>query len=415
VDREIDAGLRRRRVIRRVVVLAGTIGVGAGLLALAAEWLRPSIHRSRSRFAVVQRGDLEATLLASGTVVPASERVLSSPVDARIERILRQPGELLSEGDSILELDTSGARLQLEKLEEQLAQTENDRAQQELELQDTVDDLQSRIETHGLDLEIARYRLEQSRKLDTEGLISEEKLKEAEVEVKKAAIRLARYEEQIASARRTHEARLERLALDAGILRKERDDARRRLDLATTRSPASGVLTWVVEEAGATVGTGDVLARIADLDSFRVEGSVADAYAGRLEVGRPVRIPVDDEALSGNVVAILPTIESGAVRFTVDLDDPSHRALRHNLRVDILVVTGSRRGVLKAPRGPYIQGGGDRHQVFVVRGDRARRVDIRLGLIGHEFYEVVEGLDEGDEVVLSDMRDYLHAREVRLK
>jgi HlyD family secretion protein len=415
VDREIDAGLRRRRVIRRVVVLAGTIGVGAGLLALAAEWLRPSIHRSRSRFAVVQRGDLEATLLASGTVVPASERVLSSPVDARIERILRQPGELLSEGDSILELDTSGARLQLEKLEEQLAQTENDRAQQELALQDTVDDLQSRIETHGLDLEIARYRLEQSRKLDTEGLISEEKLKEAEVEVKKAAIRLARYEEQIASARRTHEARLERLALDAGILRKERDDARRRLDLATTRSPASGVLTWVVEEAGATVGTGDVLARIADLDSFRVEGSVADAYAGRLEVGRPVRIPVDDEALSGNVVAILPTIESGAVRFTVDLDAPSHRALRHNLRVDILVVTGSRRGVLKAPRGPYIQGGGDRHQVFVVRGDRARRVDIRLGLIGHEFYEVVEGLDEGDEVVLSDMRDYLHAREVRLK
>ena len=177
----------------------------------------------------------------------------------------------------------------------------------------------------------------------------------------------------------------------------------------------AGAITYPWKADGATVGTGEVLARIADLDSFRVEASVADAYASRLEVGRPVRVLIDDEPLPGRVSGILPTIESGAVRFTVDLDEPSHPGLRHNLRVDVLVVTGFRADVLRAPRGPYIQGGGDEHQVFVVRGDRARRTDIRLGLIGHEFYEIVEGLEEGDEIVLSDMRDYLHAREVRVK
>ena len=68
-----------------------------------------------------------------------------------------------------------------------------------------------------------------------------------------------------------------------------------------------------------------------------------------------------------------------------------------------------------APRGPWVGQGGERHQVFVVRADRAVRTDVRLGIVGHESYEVLDGLDEGDEIILSDMRDYLHAREIRLK
>ena len=415
MDREIDLVTRRRRLIRRVSLGAATVVVTGGLLVLAAEWLRPSIHRARSRFATVERGDLEAILQASGTVVPAAERVLSSPVEARIERILKLPGELLNEGDPILALDTAAARLKLESLEEKLAQNENDRVQKKLELEDSLDDLTSRIESSRLDLEIAHYRLEQNRKLDVDSLVPMEKLKESEVELKKATIQLQRLEEQVASAGRVHQARLDRLALDAGILRKERDDARRRLELATTRAPVSGVLTWVNQEAGATVGVGDVLARIADLDSFRVEASVADAYASRLETGQPVRVLIGQEPLPGRVSAVLPTIESGAVRINVELDDPAHPGLRHNLRVDVLVVTGFRAGVLKAPRGPYIQGGGDRHQVFVVNADRVRRTEVRLGLIGHEYYEVVEGLEAGDEIVISDMRSYEHAHEVRLK
>jgi HlyD family secretion protein len=415
MDREIDLATRRRRLIRRLTIGTAIVVVTGGLLVLAAGWLRPSIHRARSRFATVERGDLEAILQASGTVVPASERVISSPVEARIERILELPGELLKEGDPILELDTAAARLQIERLEEQLAQVENDGVQKKLELEDSLDDLTSRIETGRLDLEIAAYRLEQNRKLDIDGLVPAEKLRESEVELKKATIQLQRLEEQVASARRVHRARLDRLALDASILRKERDDARRRLELATTCAPVSGVLTWVNQEVGATVGVGDVLARIADLDSFRVEASVADAYASRLETGQPVRVLIEKEPLPGRVSAVLPTIESGAVRINVELDDPAHSRLRQNLRVDVLVVTGFRADVLRAPRGPYIQGGGDRHHVFVVNGERVRRTDVRLGLVGHEYYEVVEGLEDGDEIVISDMRNYQHARELRLK
>ena len=158
-----------------------------------------------------------------------------------------------------------------------------------------------------------------------------------------------------------------------------------------------------------------MLARIADLKSFRVEAEVADAYASRLEVGQNVWVLIDDERLSGRVAQIQPTIEAGTVTFNVDLDEPSHGLLRHNLRADVLVVTGQRADVLKAPRGPYIRGGGREHLVFVVDTDRARRTEVTIGLVGHKHFEVVAGLSEGDEIIVSDMENYVHTGEVRLK
>jgi HlyD family secretion protein len=415
MDREIDIGVRRRRLARRIAVAVVTVVTACGLLVLAADWLRPSIKRSRTRFAVVERGNLEATLHASGTVIPAYERVISCPVDARVERVLRKPGEVVEEGTEILELDTSATRLQLERLEEQLAQNRNDRLQRRLQLEEEVSKLESRIESQRLDLEIARFRLERKNKLWADGLISEETLKEAEVAVKKAEIELRRLDEEVVAERRLNEAKLERLALDASILRKERDDARRQLDLADTGAPVAGVLTSVFKEEGATVQRGEILARIADLESFRVEAKISDAYASRLEVGQDVNVLIDEVSLLARVSGILPTIEEGTVGFTVDLANPSHAMLRQNLRVDVLVVTARRADVLKAPRGPYIRGGGDRHRVFVVESERALRTDVTIGLVGHEFYEIVDGLEEGDEIIISDVRDYLHTSKVRMK
>ena len=127
MDRELDISFRRRRTTRRVLAVAATLIAAGGLYALGSHWLRPSVHRSRVRSGTVERGDLEATLTASGTVMPAAERVLASPLETRIERVLRRPGQVLEEGDAILELDTSATRLQLERLGEKLAQNENDR------------------------------------------------------------------------------------------------------------------------------------------------------------------------------------------------------------------------------------------------------------------------------------------------
>lgn len=412
MDRELDPVYRRRLLARRAAIALLGVGGLAAVLVLLPGWLRPSVDGARLRTGIVSRGPVEGTIEASGAVAPAFEKALSSPVEARVVRILKRPGESVAPGEEVLELDTSASRTELDRFDDLLAQKETEREELRLALEDELADLRSRIETGSLDVEILRYRLEQDRKLAADGLLAEEALREAEVSAKKAEIGLRQLEDSLERTRRTHAARLRSVELDLDILRGQRESARRELELATARADRAGIVTWVVPEEGSTVRRGEVIARIADLDSFGVEATVSDVHAARLETGLPVRVRLDGEVLTGRLSGVHPTIENGAVRFDVALDEPSHPKLRNNLRVEVLVVTGSRSDALRLPRASFPAGAAA--PVFVVDGDRAVRRPVRFGLSGYEHVEVLEGLLAGEEVVLSDMSQYLHLEAVTI-
>ena len=414
MDRELDASFRRRLIGRRVAWAGASVALVVAVLLFLPGWLRPSVERDRIRTGKVDRGPVEGVVEASGMVIPAFEGVLSSPVEARVEKILKRPGEVVRQGEEIVALDMGASRLTLERLEDQLAKKVNEQEQLRLSLEKSLSDLRGQIERQKLDAEAAQYRAEGNQKLRGDGLVSEQMLKASEVEAKKARIELAQLEESVRNARRSTDAQLRGLELDLAILRKERDEARRQLLLASTRSDRAGVLTWVVLQEGATVQRGQVIAKIADLDSFRVEATVSDIHASRLRSGLPVRVMLDGQPLSGTLAQIDPTIENGAVKFFVDLDEPKHSKLRNNLRLDVLVVTDSKSNVLRVPKGPFTAGG-SKEPVFVIEGDQAIRREVRFGISGYDHFEVIDGLDVGDEVILSDMREYTRLAEVKLK
>jgi len=414
MDRELDAGTRYRQVGRRAAWGGGTIALVVVVLLLLPGWLRPSIARGEIRTGRVDRGPVEGIVEASGTVIPAFESVISSPVEARVAKVLKRPGEVVKAGEAVLVLDTSASKLDLEKLEDQLAKKANEQQQLRINLEKSLIDLKGQIERQKLDSEGASYRAEQNRKLRMDGLVSEQTARVSEADAKKAKIELEQLQASVDSARRSTDAQLQGVELDLVTLRKERDDARRLLELATTRSDRSGVLTWVVPQEGTTVRRGDVIARIADLDSFRVEATVSDVHSSRLHAGQPVRVMVDGKPMNGRLAQIDPTIDNGAVKFKVDLDDAKNPNLRNSLRVDVLAVTDSRLHAVRVPKGPFAQGGVT-EPVFVVQGDHAVRRTVRFGISGYDAYEVLDGLIPGEEVILSDMKDYVHLQRVNLK
>jgi HlyD family secretion protein len=239
-------------------------------------------------------------------------------------------------------------------------------------------------------------------------------LKEAELAAAQAAIELEQLDRSREIARAANEAEVEGLALEAANLRARRADAWRERQRGTARAEHDGVVTWTLTEEGATVRRGDPIARVADLSAFRVEGSVADVNAPRMSVGLPARVDVGDLKLRGSVSAIDPSIRDGVMTFTVALEDKSNAALRPNLRVDVFVLAEQKARALRVGRGPFAAGEGTQN-VFVLRGGTARRTRVKLGAASPTHLEVLEGLAEGDEVIVSDMTDYLHAREIRIR
>ena len=414
MDRPLDEHSARRNRLSRIakIVLPGV--ACAALLILLPAWMRPSLARDRIRTTRVTTGTIEAVITASGLVAPGIERVLSSPLDARVLRILKRPGAELKRGEAVVELDVSQSRLALEKVVTDSEMKGNQQTQMRLTLERTLRALDVQIELKSVELQSLQTRLDSQRQLFDSGLVSRDALRQVELDVKQAQVTLAQLEGDRRSTERSTELQFEGLGLERATIDRDVAEARHMLDLATTKSDRDGVLTWVLPQEGALVHRGDVIARIADLTSYRVNASVSDVHAANLRVGMPVIVKANEVDLDGTIAEVLPTVDSGTISFNVSLHERSHVVLRPNLRVDVLVVTGRKPRVLRVKRGPFADGNGP-HDVFVVRGDRGIRTSIELGLLSFDEAEVTRGLNDGDEVIVSDMRDYVHLTEIALR
>jgi HlyD family secretion protein len=414
MDREIDLSFRRKQLARRALIGLLSAAILSAIFIFGPGWIKPSISRNRIRTARVETGPVEASITASGTVVPEFEQVLSSPMDARVVKILKRPGAALAKGEPIVTLDVSQSVLAVEKLNQQIEIKQNQQAKAKLDLESTMGSLQSQSEIKELEYQSLKANTARNRELFRQGLLSEEKLKEVELAEEKAAYELRQLEASKRTAQQSTRTQLEGLALEMKTLEKERDEARRQLELATTKSDRNGVLTWVVNEEGATVPKGTVIARIADLSSFRVEANVSDVHAQRLSVGMPVTVKISDDELKGSIASIDPTIRNGVITVRISLENKASALLKSNLRVDVLIATERKDKVLRIRKGPFASAEGVR-DIFVIRGDTAIRTPVRLGLASFDYYEVVQGLLEGDEVIISDMTDYQHLKEVKIR
>ena len=414
MDRPLDEAVIRSRTRRRgagviVVLLLSVVAIGWG-----PSLLRPSVERARLRTSFVDSGPIEAAISAAGRVLPEVEQVLTSPVDARVLSVRKRAGDRVKAGETLVDIDLSQAELAVAALDRDLALKRNEERRKRLALASSLNDVEGRYESKRLDLEARRAALGRKSELHAAGLVSVQELKEAELAEAQAAIELGQLDRSRGIARDSNAAEVEGLALEVANLRSRRADAWRELQRGSARADRDGVVTWTLTEEGATVRKGDPIARVADLSAFRVEGTVADVNAPRMTIGLLVRVDVGDLQLAGRVSAIDPTIRNGVLTFTVALEDRANAALRPNLRVDVFVLTEQKARALRVARGPFASGEGAL-SVFVVRGATARRTPVRLGVASATHLEVLEGLAEGDEVVVSDMTDYLHAREIRLR
>lgn len=414
MDRPIDPAVFRARRRRRALWGAALAALALAVLYAAPVALSPSLRRDRVRLAIVERGPVDASIAATGLVLPEVEQVVTTPVDARVVRIRHRAGAAVKAGEPLIDLDLGQARLAAEGLSQDLAIKSNDQARRRIALERSLIDVDGRIEVKGLQLGQARAQLDRDRQLHAEGLLSLELLRRSELAEAQASVELAQLQAERANAERSSRAELEGLALEMAKLRGELAQARRLLDLAGIRAERDGVLTWALAQEGVAIRAGEPVARVADLGSFRVEASVSDVHGPRLSRGLPAIVKVGEARLDAVLASVSPAVANGVISVDLALRERAHALLRPNLRVEVELVTDRRADSLRIRRGPFATGGGAQ-PVFVVRDGRAVRTIATLGVSSADYFEVIDGLVEGDEAIVSDMRDYASRREVRLR
>lgn len=414
MDRPIDPRIHRKRTLRRILLVTLAVAVVAVLLTLLLGWMRPSIKRDRIRTARAQSGEVTATLDASGLVVPESEFMLTAPLATRINSVLLPTGSSVKVGEPIMLLDSTEARRDLDRIQEQISLKENARQLANLKFDRSLSHLRTQRKIKALELKSFQYEASRNEEYFEIGLITKDTVRKTNTDVERATIELQFIETSLTNTSKDNAARLDGLALEISILTKDLDRARERLQRTSITSERDGIVTWVNNNIGTNVTKGEPVAKVADLSAFRVEATLSDVLARRLTVGLPATVRSGDTRLKGHVDKILPSVNNGIVTFQVQLEQKDHHVLRPNLRVDVHAVTDQHPKSLRLKRGPLLNVDGQVF-LFVVRGKKAFRTQVQLGLSNFEVYEITAGLVDGDEVIISDMSSFRDVKEVQIR
>lgn len=406
MDRELApeqlAQTHRKRWLIGLALLAGLVAALAGLRTL----LKTSVEAAKIRTAVVEVGPVENTISATGEIIPAYEQIITSPIRASIKRVLLTPGTRVRIGQAIVELDKSLTQIDYEKIKDQLALRQNGIEQLRLKLNKDLYDADLNDQIKSLQINKLSAELDNARRLLKVGGQTPEDVTRAENALRIARLEKKQLENGLAYNRQSMNASLRESQLQARIEATNLSVMAHKLRQADILTDRAGVLTWVNEHIGLAVGEGEMLAKLADLGSFRVEGSCSDVYADQLKTGLPVIVKLNEAALRGQITQIKPVVLNGVVQFTVQLADNRNPSLRPSQKVEVFIVTNRSGQAVRVANGPAFKGKRQQYVYVMQAGNVAVRRTVAVGLSNFDWVEIKSGLKPGDRVILTDLSQY---------
>ena len=414
MDRPVaDIVLRKRRIRQIGIIALIIIGLATALL-LFRKNLQTKLSADRIRTAVAETGRMESTITASGEVIPAFEQVLTSPIPATIQELLVPIGNEVKKGQPILVLDKSLTLLEYEKLKDQLELKRNEIAKLRLTLEQSLYDLQINDSIKALNISrLETEKINAKRLLDIGGGVQEQ-LDEADLNLKIARLEKRQLENNLSIRQRSTVTDLKEEEIQARIQGHAIAELEQKLQRADIKANRDGVLTWVNDRIGVTVNEGETLARIADLASYKVVGSVSDMYAEQLRPGMPAIVNVNGIRLNGMVTGVRPTVENNIVTFDIRLEEENHPALRPKMKVEVFAITDFKEKAIRVSNGPAFTGQ-PTQSLFVIKNGIAERREVEIGLSNFDFVEITRNIQPGETIIISDMSNYRHLERIVIK
>ncbi len=414
MDREIPKEVKRKKLRQQIIKISAGITGFIVLIVFITSIMQTTLKRKDLQISKVDRGVIEVSVSASGKVVPAFEEIINSPINSRIVEIYKKGGDSVDIGTPILKLDLQSAETEYNKLldEEQMKRLQLE--QLRVSNQGKLSEMEMKLKVSHMEVNRKEVELRNERYLDSLGAGTTDKVLQAELSYNVGQLQLGEDEQKYKNEQALSDAELKVKELELSIFRKSLAETKRTLEDAQIRSPRKAILTYVNNEIGAQIQQGSRVAIVSDLTNFKIEGEIADTYGDRIAAGSKTVIKVGNEKLNGIVSEVTPLSKNGVISFTVQLEESSHKRLRSGLKTDVYVMNAIKDDVMRIANASYYMGKGE-YELFVINGDQLLKRKVILGDSNFEYVEVVSGLQEGDEVIVSDMSDYKEKNKLKMK
>lgn len=363
-----------------------------------------SVSRSDIRTATVARGDVRRELAAEGKLVVANSPTLYSSAEGIITYHYKA-GDAVSTGDLLLTIESPSLSSELAQAEAALHRLLAELNAQKLGArQIAISDRQTeekiQLEMTAAERNFARYRQGYERQF-----ISRWDFEKAEDELRLAKLSAEQWPQTRQLNEEVAHTRIENARLQVQSQQAVVDELQRRVAALQVFSPVTGQVGALAHKQKAVVSQFAPLITVVDLSRFEVEVSVPENYAADLRPKMPVELQLDGKQHPAEITAIAPEVTAGQLTLRLGFTAEPPASLRQNQRVSTRILLEQKQNVLRLPKGIYLDADQGR-SLFQVRGEIAERVPVRLGAQGLREVEIIDGLREGDEVIISDTAEW---------
>lgn len=410
----MDIRIEKKKGLRALFTKRGIPYLAGALFLLFVVWLLVRDNSSTLRVdartisvGTVARGEFNDYIRVTGQVQPITT-VQLSPLEAGIvERLVVEEGASVRKGDVLVELSNTSLTLEILNSEAELAEKQNILRNTLISMEQQKLDL--RLDKVQLDLDVERKRRtwQQNEELYRSNLIAREdwlqSKEDYELAAKKRELNIERQIQD--SLYRT--VQIEQMEDNLANMKRNMELIRQRIGNLQVKSPIDGEVGLLDVVLGQSVSSGQKIGQVNDLSDYKVEAQIDESYIDRVRAGLDATFERQDTSFTMRLRKVYPEVRNGQFRADFTFAGAHPRNIRSGQTYYLHLELGQPTDAVIIPRGSFYQStGGAWIYVVAPEGDRAYKRRIRIGRQNPQYYEVLEGLEPGERVIVSGYENY---------
>jgi HlyD family secretion protein len=411
---------KQQKQKRQIAMVAGVVVVVAAL-SFAVYRLKPAaptVERGTVWTDAVKRGPMLRQVRGLGSLVPSQESVLQIPAEteATVVRIHMLPGSLVKKDTILLDMSNPQVEQAAVDAQLQLKAAEAEYQSQKMKLESDLMNEKAGAATVKADYTQAQLQADTDKALYDLGVISGLAYKASKGKSDELTTRNGLEDQRLMSSQRANDSQLAEQQSKVEQMRVLAELKKKQLDALRVRAGIDGVLVELPLHVGEHVLPGAMLAKVVQPNHLMAELKVAETQARDVQIGEPATVDTHNGVVSGEVTRVDPSVQNGTVTVDVKLTGELPKGARPDLSVDGTVDLERLSNVLYVGRPAF---GQENSTITLFKlgsdGHEAIRVPVKVGRASVNSIQVLDGLHEGDTVVLSDMSRWDNTDRIRLQ
>jgi HlyD family secretion protein len=402
---------------RRILFASGGV-LALIVITVALSHLKPavpSVDRSTVWVDTVKRGPMVREVRGLGTLVPEEIRWIPANTEGRVEKIVVRPGTQVKADTVILELSSPELEQAAHDAESKLKAAEAEFTTLQAKLQRDLLDQESNTARVHSEYQQARIESDMNEQLKKNGLVAELQYKTAQVKAAELANRDAIEQKRLNFARDSIEPQLASKQAEVDQVKAAAQWKLDQVEALHVKAGMNGVLQQMPVDVGQRVKIGDNLARVADPTKLKAEIKIAETQAKDIQIGEKTTIDTRNGVVTGHVTRVDPAVEQGTVKVDAQIDGELPRGARPDLTIDGTIELERLDDVIYVGRPAFGQENNTVSIFKLVSGSsEAVRTPVKLGRSSVNSIEIINGLQPGDQVILSDTSAWDAHERIRL-